>query len=163
MKNIEKAKILDYISREMLDHQKEINSICYNYNFVETLFYRQKKENNSIFNAIPQEPEMAEDLFNLIYNQEFDGNPILKQIDHTNSSQNTGNPYYNTHEFLKSGGFFSLYVIENRIQEKKMEKENNDFNNSKNQAILSKKQRITFSIAIIALELSIFNTFFKIN
>ena len=167
MKSIEKAKLLDFILNEMVIDQEKTKSNIYNYDFIETLFYRLKKDNNPIFSEISMDSEMAEDLFKLIYNQDFEGNPILKQIDHGNSYKNAGNPYYNTHDFIASGGFNSLYEIENKNYIKTEEKKNYDFKISKNQATLTTGQKITFWItfaaALIALGLSIFNTFFKTN
>jgi len=163
MKSIEKAKLLDFILREMIIDQEKTNSSIYAYNFIETLFHRLKKEKNSLFSEISMDYEKAEDLFNIIYNQDFEGIPIIKQIEPGNSNKNFGNPYYNTRDFLKSGGFNSLYKTENEAYKRKNEKAEYDFKNSKNQATLSTRQRITFWItfaaAVIALGLSIYNTF----
>ena len=164
MKSIEKAKLLDFILKEMIKHQERTKSNNYSYNFIVGLFHGLSKESNSFAKEVSMDYDKAKDLFHLIYNQDFDESPILKQNE-GNSSKNYGNPYYNTHDFLKSGGFRALYEAENQTSNKITKKEGYDYRISRNQALLSTRQKftfwITFAFSIIALGLSIYNTFFS--
>ncbi len=165
MKEIKKAELLDFIINKMIEDQKRTQSNNYSYSFITRLFHKLEKEGHPLSEEIIMDDAKAKDLFSLIYFQEFNGYPIIKQNSYGNVAGYAGDLYYNTNDFMNFGGFVKLYSTGIRNQQRRLEKEEYDFKNSRNQARLSTRQLITFwltfAFSIIALGLSIYSIFCK--
>jgi preprotein translocase subunit SecG len=165
MKDLKEAKLLDFIIKKMIEHKEQTRCNSYSYHFILDINHKLKKDNDPYSKEVPEDNDKSEYLFKLIFFQEFKGNTIMKSIGESNNGGYMGDLHYNTYDFLNAGGFKLLYETENKKYKKKIDKDNYDFKNSKNQAILSTRQKftfwITFAFAVSAFVLSIYNTFFK--
>jgi len=163
MKDIKQAALLDFIISELIKNHENTDSNNYSYSFITKIFHENKDKGLSVINKNSMDDSKARDLFNIIFETEFKGNPIIEHAGYGNVSKNTGNVYYNTIDFRDYGGFTKRFKIENQVQEKNNKKEELEDKLLENRVKLTTRQLIvfwfTFVSSIIALGLSIINFF----
>ena len=72
---------------------------------------KKNKEENIL--SVPDDESKARYLFDIILNQQFNGNNIVEYIGNSNTAGPAINTYYNTKEFLNSGGFENVFITVN--------------------------------------------------
>ena len=81
------------------------------FNSINDFKLKKNKEENIL--SVPDDESKARYLFDIILNQQFNGNNIVEYIGNSNTAGPAINTYYNTKEFLNSGGFENVFITVN--------------------------------------------------